>query len=54
MTMNDLKRLTLAHRNLVALPIINLALFTIAELTYNNAKHPGTVINVASSPGTRF
>jgi hypothetical protein len=43
----DLKQLTLRHRHLIALLLIDLALFTIAELTYNNAKHPGAVSNVA-------
>jgi hypothetical protein len=43
----DVKQLTLRHRNLIALLLIDLALLTIAELTYNNAKHPGTVSNVA-------
>ena len=43
----DLKQLTRRHRNLIALLLIDVALFTIAELTYNDAKHPGTVSNVA-------
>jgi hypothetical protein len=43
----DLKQLTLRHRNLIALLLIDLALLAIAELTYNNAKHPGTVSNIA-------
>jgi hypothetical protein len=46
-TSADLKQIIASHRNLVALFVVNLALFAIAELTYQNAKHPGTVSNIA-------
>ncbi len=46
-TSAGLRLIIVSHRNLVALLIINLALFAIAELTYQNAKHPGTVSNIA-------
>ena len=45
--LTGLKQFALDHRNLLALLPVTLALFTIAELTYNNAKHPGAVSNVA-------
>ena len=41
------KRILGSHWKLLALLIADLALFTIAELTYKNAKHPGTVSNIA-------
>ena len=46
-TSGDLRQTIISHRNLVALLAVNLALFAIAELTYQNAKHPGTVSNIA-------
>jgi hypothetical protein len=46
-TSAGLRRTIISHRNLVALLVVNLALFAIAELTYQNAKHPGTVSNIA-------
>ncbi len=42
-----LKQIIGSHWKLLALLIVDLALFTIAELTYKNAKHPGTVSNIA-------
>jgi hypothetical protein len=35
------------HQKLVVLLLVDIALFVIAELTYNNAQHPGTVSNIA-------
>jgi hypothetical protein len=46
-TSADPRQIIASHRNLVALLVIDLALFAIAELTYQNAKHPGTVSNIA-------
>jgi hypothetical protein len=46
-TSAGLRQTIISHRNLVALLAVNLALFAIAELTYQNAKHPGTVSNIA-------
>lgn len=42
-----LRQIIASHRNLVALLVANLALFAIAELTYQNTKQPGTVSNIA-------
>ncbi len=36
-----------SHLNLVALLMVDIALFVMAELTYKSAKHPGTVSNIA-------
>ena len=41
------KQIIGSHWKLFALLIVDLALFIIAELTYKNAKHPGTVSNIA-------
>lgn len=46
-TSAGLRQTIISHRNLVALLVVNLVLFAIAELTYQNAKHPGTVSNIA-------
>ncbi len=43
----SLQQLMVSHRNLVVLLVVDVALFAIAELTYKNAKHPGTVSNIA-------
>ena len=42
-----LQQIMVSHRKLVVLLVVDLALFAIAELTYKNAKHPGTVSNIA-------
>jgi hypothetical protein len=42
-----LQQIMASHRNLVALLVLDLVLFATAELTYKNAKHPGTVSNIA-------
>ncbi len=44
---SGLRQIIVSHRNLVALLVVDLALFAIAELTYENSKHPGTVSNIA-------
>lgn len=46
-TSAGLQQTIVAHRRLVVLLVLDLALFAIAELTYKNAKHPGTVSNIA-------
>jgi hypothetical protein len=46
-TSAGLRQIMVSHRNLVVLLVVDLALFAIAELTYKNAKHPGTVSNIA-------
>jgi len=46
-TSAGLRQTVISHRNLLALVVVNLALFATAELTYQNAKHPGTVSNIA-------
>jgi hypothetical protein len=42
-----LHQIMVSHRKLVALLVVDLVLFAIAELTYKNARHPGTVSNIA-------
>lgn len=44
---SGVKQIIRSHWKLFALLIVDLALFLIAELTYKNAKHPGTVSNIA-------
>jgi hypothetical protein len=46
-TSTSLQQLFVSHRNLVALLVIDLVLFATAELTYDNAKRPGTISNIA-------
>jgi hypothetical protein len=46
-TSTGLQQIMVSHRNLVALLVVDLVLFAIAELTYENSKHPGTVSNFA-------
>ena len=46
-TSASLQQIMVSHRNLVVLLVVDLALFATAELTYKNAKHPGTVSNIA-------
>ena len=46
-TSAGLRQIMVSHRKLVALLVVDVVLFAIAELTYQNARHPGTVSNIA-------
>jgi hypothetical protein len=42
-----MRQIFISHRKLAVLLVVDLVFFVIAELTYQNAKHPGTASNIA-------